>query len=94
MDRYNAIIHPAMANECRPLKTFTTLGMIWAVSLLCSLPLFLGRTVVDGRAEIEQDKIMSFLKRKYSLLYLIAIVVVSAAPLVATRTIVRRVVGC
>lgn len=51
-----------MTQECRPLKTFTTLSMIWAVSLMCSLPLFLGRTIVNGRHEIEEK--IPFLLRK------------------------------
>ncbi|KAI1289132.1 Neuropeptide F receptor [Halotydeus destructor] len=54
LDRYSAIIHPTVGQDCRPLKTVTTLAMIWLVSLICSVPLFLGRTVVDGRADFEQ----------------------------------------
>lgn len=52
LDRYNAIIHPTVPQDCRPMKTLTTLSMIWTVSLLLSVPLFLGRTVVDGREEL------------------------------------------
>lgn len=65
LDRYNVIIHPTHPQNCRPLKTLFTLSMIWTVSFALSVPLFLSRTVVDGRADLE-EKLPGAL-RKYML---------------------------
>ena len=64
LDRYSAIIHPTVSQDCRPFKTLLTLSSIWAVSLICALPLFLGRTVIDGRAEIEEK--IPYILSKYT----------------------------